>query len=50
MRDVDTWNSYFRSEIFCYSENTPLKPPAREACEDGKHARRTKRFNNADRK
>lgn len=46
--DVDTWNSYFRSEIFCYSENTPLKLLVRRAREEGKHATGTKQLNNAD--
>lgn len=36
MRCGDTWNSHFRSEVFCYSENTLLNLPVHRADDDGR--------------
>lgn len=35
-RSGDTWNSHFRSEVFCYSENTLFNLPVHRADDDGR--------------
>lgn len=35
-RSGDTWNSHFRSEGFCYSENTLFNLPVHRADDDGR--------------
>lgn len=46
--DVDTWNSYFRSEIL--QKKYTVQVPMREACEEGKHAAEIKHFITENRK